>query len=208
MYRPSAFVVDDAAVLHAAIRERIFATIALAGEGGVHFAYAPVVLDTDAGKSGNLRFHLARGNRVAALADGALLSFSFLGPDAYISPDWYESTAMVPTWNYIAVEASGVARKLKRDELRALLTDLSAAEEEKLSPKKPWTLDKLPEPCMDSLLNGIEGFAVRLEMLAGKFKLSQDKKPEDIAGVIAALEARGDAASLAIAKAMRRATAP
>ncbi len=202
MYRPTAFVVNDVAVLHATIRARVFATIALAHEG-VHFAYAPVVLDA-AGKFGALRFHLARNNPVAVLANGKLLSFSFVSADAYVSPDWYESEAMVPTWNYIAVEASGVARKLNREELRTLLIDLSAQEEEKLSPKKPWTLDKLPEARIEALLNGIEGFAVPLGALHGKFKLSQDKKPADIAGVISALEARGDPASLAVAKAMRK----
>ncbi|HEV2560802.1 MAG TPA: FMN-binding negative transcriptional regulator [Rhizomicrobium sp.] len=203
MYRPAAFVVDDTAVLHAAIRTRVFATIAIAREGRVQFAYAPVVLD-DTGKLGTFRFHLARGNPIVALADGARLSFSFLEPDAYISPDWYESQAMVPTWNYIAIEASGIARKLKREELRQLLIDLSAAEEEKLLPKKPWTIDKVPEPRIDALLNAIEGFAVPLETLHGKFKLSQDKKAADIGGVIAALEARGDVASIAVAKAMRK----
>ena len=203
MYRPAAFVVDDVAALHEVIRARVFATIALAHEG-VQFAYAPVILDED-GKSGALRFHLARGNPVCTNADGKKLSFSFVGTDAYVSPDWYESEGLVPTWNYIAVEASGVARKLNRDDLRKLLIDLSAQEEEKL-PKAPWTIDKVSETRIEALLNGIEGFAVPLETLKGKFKLSQDKKPADIAGVIAALEARGDAASVAVANAMRRST--
>ena len=44
---------------------------------------------------------------------------------------------------------------------------------------------------------------MRLDRLEGKFKLSQDKKPADIAGVIAALDERGDAASLAVAHGMR-----
>jgi transcriptional regulator len=204
MYRPAAFVVDDLAALHAVIRARVFATIALVHDG-IHFAYAPVVLD-DAGKFGALRFHLARGNPVCALADGKPLSFSFIAADAYVSPDWYETAGLVPTWNYIAIEGSGIVRKLNRGELRKLLIDLSAQEEEKL-PKAPWTLDKVPEARIEVLLNGIEGFSVPLDALHGKFKLSQDKKPADIAGVIANLEARGDAASLAVAKAMRCATA-
>ena len=45
--------------------------------------------------------------------------------------------------------------------------------------------------------------ALAFERLEGKFKLSQDKPPEDMAGVIEGLEARGDAASLAVARAMR-----
>lgn len=203
MYRPAAFVVDDVAALHGVIRARVFATIALAHDG-IHFAYAPVVLD-GGGEFGVLRFHLARANPVCALADGNPLSFSFIAADAYVSPDWYESEGMVPTWNYIAIEASGIARKLNREELRRLLIDLSAQEEEKL-PKAPWTLDKIPETRIEALLNGIEGFSVPLDALHGKFKLSQDKKPADIAGVISALERRGDAASVAVARAMRKLT--
>ncbi len=201
MYRPAAFAVDDVAALHDVIRARVFATIAMAHEG-VQFAYAPVVLD-GGGEFGVLRFHLARANPVCALADGEPLSFSFVAADAYVSPDWYDNKGMVPTWNYIAVEASGLARKLNRAELRQLLIDLSAQVEEKL-PKAPWTLDKISEARIEALLNGIEGFSVPLDALHGKFKLSQDKKPADIAGVISALEMRGDAASVAVAKAMRK----
>ena len=205
MYRPRAYAIDDAAALFAVIRARVFATLALAQEGRVHFAYAPVVL-TGEGR-GIVRFHLAKVNEVAALADGARLSVSFLGPDAYISPDWYETPGLVPTWNYIAVEGVGVARRLSRDETVSLLDDLSAQEEEKLRPKKPWTMAKVPESRCEALLNAIVGFSLSFEMLEGKFKLSQDKRPADFTRVIAALEARGDAASVALAAAMR-ATAP
>jgi transcriptional regulator len=204
MYRPQPYKVDDIEILHAAIRVRRFATIALAHEGAIHFAYAPVIVD-ETKPLGTLRFHLARGNPVTALADGARLRFSFLGPDAYVSPDWYQTHALVPTWNYIAVEGAGVARKLDDDGLGALLADLSGIEEAQLAPKKPWTMDKVPQARVEALLNGIEGFAVALETLEGKFKLSQDKKSEDLAGVIAGLEARGDAASLAVAEAMKKA---
>lgn len=202
MYRPAAFVVDDVAALLDVIRGRVFATIAIADGDKIQFAYAPVVLDKH-GNFGELRFHLARGNAVCAQADGKTLSFSFMGPDAYVSPDWYESEGLVPTWNYIAVEATGIAHKLSRAELRQLLIDISAQEEEKL-PKPPWTIGKVQETRIEALLNGIEGFSVPLETLTGKFKLSQDKNPADIAGVIANLEARGDAASVAVANAMRK----
>jgi transcriptional regulator len=203
MYRPPAFAVDDVAKLHDFIRKRVFATVAIAGEGTVHFAYAPVVLDEN-GPLGRMRFHLARGNPVAASADGATLHLSFLGPDTYVSPDWYESKGRVPTWNYMAVEARGVARKLDGDGLRQLLVDLSAQEEEHLRPKQPWTLDKVPEERIAVLLNAIDGFEVELESLEGKFKLSQNMPPEDIAGVIANLKARGDANANAVAKAMKQ----
>jgi transcriptional regulator len=202
MYRPAAYAIDDTALLREVIRERNFATVAAIIHDQLHFAYAPVVVDGLPEPFGAMRFHLSRANPMTEL-DGAEVHLSFLAADAYVSPDWYETKGFVPTWNYVAVEATGRARMLDEDELRALLVDLSAAAEQKLRPKPPWTIDKISEERLSTLLNGIRGFAVPLERFQGKFKLSQDKKPADIAGVIAALEARGDAASHAIARAMR-----
>ena len=199
MYRPPAFAIDDRNALLAFLRDHPFATLAAVVGGSVQFAYAPVIVSED----GTARFHLARNNPLAALADGARLRLSFLGPHAYVSPDWYRSEGMVPTWNYSAVEGEGAVRRLDEAALRTLLADLSAAEEAHLLPKKPWTVDKVPAAKMATLLNAIVGFSLRFEMLQGKFKLSQNIEPEDAAGAMQGLEARGDAQSVAVAGAMR-----
>ena len=202
MHRPKAFAVDDVAALHRFIREQPFGTIAVALDGAVVFAYAPVVLD--AGNAlGSVRFHLAANNPLAGVQEGTRMHISFAGPNAYVSPDWYASHGLVPTWNYIAVEGEGYARFLNAEELRALLTDLSAEQEAKLSPKTPWTVDKVPPDRLAALTSAIVGISVLFEKLEGKFKLSQDKSPQDIAGVMAGLEGRGGAADVAVAKAMR-----
>jgi transcriptional regulator len=202
MYRPGPYVQDDVGVLHEIIRERSFCLIAAVMAGEAQFAYAPVVIDPD-GPRGRVRFHLARANPLARL-DGAPVRLSFLGPDAYISPDWYATEGLVPTWNYIAVEGTGTAQRLDKTALRELLVDLSAAAEGRLRPKKPWTIDKVPEARMATLLNAIEGFSVALDTLEGKFKLSQDKKAEDFDRVVRALEASANAGSQAVAASMRR----
>jgi len=204
MYRPSAFAVDAAAVLHSIVRTRVFATIAAIRDGAIAFAHAPVVVDAQNGPRGGIRFHLALRNPLAALGDGERVWITMLGADAYVSPDWYRTLVTVPTWNYIAVEGEGTVKRLSRDQLRALLVDLSAMEESKLLPKTPWTIDKVPEARREALMNIIVGFSLSFERLEGKLKLSQDKNPDDIEGVIAGLEARGDAASLAIANVMRK----
>ncbi len=185
MYRPSAFAVDDAAVLHAVLRERVFATVAASREGSVQFAHAPVLVDADNGPRGGIRFHLARGNPLAALEDGARVSISVVGADAYVSPDWYREIVTVPTWNYVAVEGEGPLQRLSREDLRKLVIDLSAQEEEKLAPKTPWLIGKVPPERTEALLNGIVGFSLAFERLQGKLKLSQDKKEVDFAGALA-----------------------
>ena len=202
MYRPPAYVIDDIPVLHGVMRQRAFGTIAAVVDGQLQFAYAPMVVNAAPGSRGTVRFHLARQNPLAEL-DGIELRVSFVCADAYVSPDWYETKGFVPTWNYIAVEGTGRAQLIDSAELRRLLADLSAMHEEKLRPKRPWTPDKLSEERLGALLNAIRGFAVTFETLEGKFKLSQDKSPANIAGVIAGLESRGDAASLAVARAVK-----
>jgi transcriptional regulator len=186
--------------MHTVIRTHVFATIAAVIDGAVAFAYAPVVLDAERNA---VRFHLAHGNPVAGIADGAPVALSFVGTDAYVSPDWYETAGRVPTWNYTAVEGRGHARRLERDVLRQSLVDLSAGEEEKLLPKKPWTIEKVPEEKMAGLLNAIVGFEVAFGTLEGKFKLSQNVPSGDAAGVLRGLDGRGDSASREIAHAMR-----
>ena len=204
MYRPPAFATDDIAALHEAIRARVFATVACVVDGAIAFAYAPVVLDADAGSHGTVRFHLAGNNPLANIADRTALQISFLGPDAYVSPDWYETKGRVPTWNYLAVEGRGAAKRLNSDGLRQLLVDLSAVEESKLLPKKPWTIDKVPEEKMGPLMNAIMGFSVQFETLEGKFKLSQNVPREDAEGVMRGLVQRDDPQSRAVAREMRK----
>jgi len=204
MYRPAGFAVDDVATLHEVIRGRIFATVAYVDNGAVQLAYAPVVLDETMGPLGGIRFHLALRNPATSIEDGTRVRVSFLAADAYVSSDWYETIVTVPTWNYIAVEGEGAVRKLDPYGLQALVIALSAQEEAKLAPKAPWTVDKLPEGRFAALLNAIVGFALPFERLEGKFKLSQDKNPDDRRGVIAGLEARDDPASLAVVRAMRK----
>jgi len=184
------------------MRKRRFATLAAVLRDEVHFAYAQVIVDAEPSPFGALRFHVARANPLAEIEDERV-HFSFLAADAYVSPDWYETKGFVPTWNYIAIEARGRARAADEGALRRLLIDLSVAAEETLLPKPPWRMDKVRQDRLTALMNGIRGFSVVLERLEGKFKLSQDKNPADVAGVIAALEARADAQSVAVARAMK-----
>lgn len=202
MYRPRPYIQDDIKALHAIIRGRSFGLVAAVIDGTPQFAYAPVVIEDD-GSRGTVRFHLARANPLAQL-NNVKVRLSVLGPDTYVSPDWYKSEGLVPTWNYIAVEGAGVMRQLDQPALRQLLVDLSADQEERLRPKKPWTIDKVPEQRMGALLAAIVGFSVAFETLEGKFKLSQDKKPEDFDGVVRMLEASDDAGARAVAAAMRK----
>lgn len=205
MYVPSFFRMTELAAIRRHIRRNAFATVAGTLDGAVHFAYVPVVLDDAPEPFGGVRFHLARANPLAALDDGAKLTFSWMGAHAYVSPDWYQSNAQVPTWNYVAVEATGRVRSLGAAELRAQVEQLAAQEESALLPKPPWTTAKVEPDYVDKMLSAIVGFHVVFDTLEGKAKLSQNKDEADAAGVINGLQERGDGASMAVAALMQQA---
>lgn len=205
MYTPSFFKMTDVAAIRRHIRRNVFATVAGTVEGDVHFGYVPVVLDDAPEPFGGARFHLARANPLAKLDDGAALKFAWMGAHAYVSPDWYQSNAQVPTWNYVAVEATGRVRHLDQAELRAQIDQLAAQEESALLPKTPWTTGKVEPDYVEKMLAAIVGFHVVFDTLEGKAKLSQNKNAEDAAGVINGLQERGDGASMAVAALMQQA---
>ena len=110
----------------------------------------------------------------------------------------------MPTWNYVAVEATGRARRLDAGALRTQIEQLAAQEEAALLPKPPWTIGKVDAGQADKMLNAIVGFHLVFETLEGKAKLSQNKSEADIAGVITGLQERGDGASMAVAALMQQ----
>ncbi len=204
MYVPSHFSLSDVTDIHAFLRRHVFATIASEMAQTIAFAYAPIVFDAEPAPLGRVRFHLARANPLAEIADGSRVKLSIMGPHAYVSPDWYETPGLVPTWNYVAVEGSGSVKRLPAAGLRRLLSDLSAQEEAALAPKPPWTMGRVPRDRLESMLGAIVGFELPFDSLEGKAKLSQNRALEDAQGVIGRLEARGDAASMAVAAEMRK----
>jgi len=62
---------------------------------------------------------------------------------------------------------------------------------------KPWKATELPADFVGNLLKAIVGFEIEVERLEGKFKLSQNR-PAEIARVIGALEAEGEADAAAL----------
>lgn len=183
MHPNRTFQWTDEAEMLAFVAQVSFATICVDGPALVH---APVLV---AGPD-RLLFHVARGNRAAARLEGARAIASVLGPDSYVSPDWYGTADQVPTWNYLAVEAEGPLRRIGEEELVALLDGLGAAHEARLAPKPEWTRGKMTPGRFEGLLKAITGFEMRIEALRGTRKLGQHKRPgerERVADALAEL---------------------
>lgn len=192
MYVPDHFREDRPDVLAAAMRDIGFATLVTEALNANHL---PMLL-----QDGMLRGHVARANPVWKAGEGTALAI-FLGPHAYVSPNWYPSKAetgkAVPTWNYITVHARGPIRWIQdADWLKSHVTALSSHHE---SPRpEPWTIDDAPASYIDGLVRAIVGFELTIESLEGKYKLSQNRPEADQQGVREAFarEGRDDIARL------------
>lgn len=203
VYTPRHFANQDLDEIHALIESNPLATLVTQNDGRLDATHVPCVLDREEGDRGRLRFHLARANPAcAALRPDREALLIFTGADCYISPDWYRSDGLVPTWNYAAVHAYGRASTMTDEALCRLLDDLSDREEARL-PKAPWTTGKLAPAAYAKLRQAIVGFALPIAELQGKWKMSQNRTAEDRDGVVEALERLGGESRGAVAAQMR-----
>jgi transcriptional regulator len=176
------------------IRAVSFAAIFAATPDGPRVAHAPLVWTGP----NQLGFHLARGNALTRHIDGTVVLAVVSGPDAYISPDWYDDVDHVPTWNYRAVEIEGRCRRLDDDALVALLDALSDEHEARLAPKPLWKRDKLPEGRFEARLRAIAGFEIDVGAMRATAKLGQKESDGDRHRVADALDAAGHRAVAAL----------
>ena len=194
MYQPPAFVEDRPEVLHGLIRSHPLGLLVTAGAGGLIANPIPFQLVVEpAGVI--LRAHLSRANPQLADIDGADGLVVFQGPQAYVSPAWYatkqETGKVVPTWNYMIVQARGRARRIEDPTwLRAQIDALTQAQE--AGTTEPWAVEDAPSDFIASQIKGIVGVEIPVERIDGKWKLSQNRNLADRSGVVAGLKAAGE----------------
>lgn len=159
------------------------------------FVYVPPTGD-EGGPHGALHGHLARNNDQWKLETAGEALAIVRGPDAYISPGWYASKAehgrVVPTWNYVTAHVYG--RLVVHDDpawTEDLVRRLTAKHE--AYREHPWTVDDAPRPYVEGQLRAIVGISLEITRIEAKAKLSQNRPPADVEGVIAGLRGRGDA---------------
>jgi transcriptional regulator len=129
----------------------------------------------------------------------ALVIFS--GPHAYISPQWYLSQNMVPTWNFQTAQVRGKADIVNENKLMEILLKLSSFHESQFIDQ--WSPDSLDIKVKESMLKMIVGFQIKIDDIKFKEKLSQNRSMEDRKSVIASLFNQPDSTSKKVAKLMR-----
>ncbi len=201
MYVPTAFAETDQGKLHEFIEAHSFGLLVSVRAGEPFASHLPFLLERDAGPHGTLVGHLARANPQWQELDGHQVLAIFSGPHAYVSPTWYESENVVPTWNYVAVHAYGTIRLVQDPAPLADIVQAMVRTYESGMPR-PWSLDTSSE-YFQKMVRAIVGFRIEITRLEGKWKLNQNHPPERREKVIRALEEYGDQDRREVAQLMK-----
>ena len=182
----------------------------------------PIIWDRPAGaqdghgtgenEHGRLLGHLALANPQWRSAGPETVGLAIVyGPQAYISPSWYPSTArhgkMVPTWNYISVHFTGRLTVHRDPEwIRDVVSRLTVRHE--AGRASPWRVNDAPGDFIDGQLRAIVGVEMAIATVEAKEKLSQNRNAEDRAGALDGLRHEPGAGPAAIADLMAKLPPP
>ncbi|MBS0193544.1 MAG: FMN-binding negative transcriptional regulator [Proteobacteria bacterium] len=201
MYTPPYYRESGLSELDTLVAAHPFATLVTVRDGAPFVTHLPVLYARD-GDRVVFRGHWARPNPQWRDADDALLIVH--GPHAYVSPSWYpdnEQAARVPTWNYAVAHIHGTLEiRHDADSLAAIVSELSDRHE--AANGSGWRFE--PESNDHRVqLKGIVGFRMEAARIELKFKLNQNHPEANRRAVVAALAAKPDDASRAVAALMR-----
>jgi len=203
MYEPPLHRQEDLSAQHALIRSHPLGLLISHGASGLLANAIPFLIYPEASKLGTLRAHVARANpqwRDLQTADEALVVFQ--GAQHYVTPSWYETKRetgkVVPTWNYVIVQARG--RAVVTEDATWLRDQIEALTRKKESERAaPWAVGDAPEDFIAAQMRAIVGIEITISDIKGKWKASQNRNAQDRSGVIAGLAADGDAEAEAMA---------
>ncbi|WP_420477177.1 FMN-binding negative transcriptional regulator [Noviherbaspirillum sp. ST9] len=100
----------------------------------------------------------------------------FSGPNMYIPPEAY-ATRQLPTWNYLAVHARATLN-VETDPARNLEILSETARHLRSTPSK-FRVER-DDQRVQRWIGSIRGVRIRVHEIEGRFKLSQDKAPDDV----------------------------
>ncbi|MES2801060.1 MAG: FMN-binding negative transcriptional regulator [Bdellovibrionota bacterium] len=177
MYNPKHFQISDLEKHLSFINRHPLGLLVSHNATQIQTSYLPFVIEH---KDDTLYLltHVARANPQWRTIEKDKFFISFRGPDCYISPSIYKSALQVPTWNYTAIECRGEICEIT-DSPVALdaLMKKSVAHFEKQN-ETTWSYD-LPEDFRKQMFKAIVGLRFKISAVEAKFKLSQNRDPQD-----------------------------
>ncbi|WP_099790765.1 FMN-binding negative transcriptional regulator [Variovorax sp. 54] len=177
------FAIEARDELHRLVRAYPLASLFKIAGGSIDANLLPLEV-IDRGTHGALAGHVARSHSLwtSEARNGCDVTVVFQSPNAFISPRWYvngqRSGRLAPSWNYIAVQATGRLRFIEdlawlRSHLEALTRAQEAMSDE------PWSLADASPEFVDDALRRLVGFEIDILALTGKRFLSPQRTEAD-----------------------------
>lgn len=167
------------------------------GPSGLLATHLPYIFDADLGDHGSLVLHVARPNAQWREETSGESLFIITAATDYISALWYPSAPAsgkyVPTWDYVTLHIYGDLIPHDDFEWTSMAAErLMAAHETTIG------MDDMPADYVAGQLRAIVGLQLQITRIEAKAKLSQNRTPDDVRGVIAGLTEAGadDSAAL------------
>ncbi len=173
MYQPPQFISKNRAQALDIIRAQPLASLISADDTGLPFVtHLPLHVE-ERGDGLVLWGHCAKPNmHWKYLQARPQAVVTFLGPQAYLSPQIYPDFARVPSWNYVAVHCTVQATLIEEPEAKdQLLKKLIGDHEPRY--KQQWI--DLGKEYQHKMLKGIVGFELQVVGLQCKIKVNQHR---------------------------------
>ncbi|MFT3862205.1 FMN-binding negative transcriptional regulator [Micropruina sp.] len=160
------------------------------GPSGLLATHLPYFFDDTMGEHGSVLLHVARPNQQwRETVEGEAL-FIITAASDYISSLWYPSAESsgkyVPTWDYVTLHIYG--RLIAHDDVA--WTTMAAQRLMGLHESRVGLAD-MPEDYLGGQLRAIVGLQLEVTRMEAKAKLSQNRTPLDVQGVIEGLQQAG-----------------
>ncbi|MDN5864290.1 MAG: FMN-binding negative transcriptional regulator [Gammaproteobacteria bacterium] len=152
---------------------------------GDHFVATllPLLLERPTRDEALLLGHFDRTNpQVEALRRQSRALALFTGVQGYVSPTWRQTPRMAPTWNYATVRfevevAFDEDQDATREALERLVEHMEGVR------RQPWSIADMGERYA-AQARGVIAFRARVLATDAKFKLGQNERSDNFAGIV------------------------
>ncbi len=212
MYIPRLFELKERSEILDVLRQSSFGHLITGGSeaGSQQLASTalPFVVDDDLTR---LDAHFAHANEHWKLVDSSEALMIVSSVDTYVSPRWYpskiEHEKVVPTWNYEVIHVRGTI-EIHEEPSWILghlneLTDHNELSVSELDPAPAWKVSDAPADFVAKLMTAIVGVRLNVTKIEAQRKLSQNKSPADLEGVMQGLQRSEKLRDIATASKMR-----
>lgn len=195
------YMLSDVREVKRLVRENPWATLVSAPSGSPVASHYPVMLEESDDDVISLVSHVGRpDDELHGLGRHEVLVI-VQGPHGYVSPAWYPSTQIIPTWNHVTVHLYGTPEILSDEENFRVLGELVDYFERVMPSPSSLTLN--PDGAR-RVAQGTVGIRLRVTRFDARAKLSQDKAPEVAARVLEELQHGEHYRNPDLAREMRR----